>query len=126
MECNKELIYDMCLDQGAYDSFLFEYKDEIGNPINLTGATIRFHVKDNYSDEQPVFVADSDETTGSKITIETPATDGKFLLEIVGDDTVNLSIRKTYVQDVLLILDGRKEYLSRGKFKINPTVSRNS
>jgi hypothetical protein len=126
MDCSDIPKYDMCLNQGESRTLRFDFTDEDDAPIDLTGSTLKFQVKDNINSIPTLLSALSTDVTGSRIEIGDQTTDqGGAYLIIEGADTVDLKYNLSGAQDLLRIdSNGATKYYFKGKFILSPTVSR--
>lgn len=89
-----------------------------GVALNITGKTIRFAAKRQYSDASPLIA----KATGGGITV-TDGPNGKAEIEIAPADTEAMANTKTVLVCDLLMVDGLREYhLAGGTLTVLPNV----
>ena len=99
IECRDDLpIYDLCLNQGSTTSLSLLFGDDDDNPIDLTGSTLHWKMKDNYDSTTYLIEANSTDVVNSRIEIADQTTNkGEAILIISGNDTALLTPRVTDV-----------------------------
>jgi len=110
--------YDITADQGATYSIVITYKDNNGNPINLTGYTARMQLRASYT------------TAVASLTLTTE--NGRISLGgALGTITLNIDATtmetleaKTYVYDLELINGSTVIRLIQGLFVNRPNATR--
>ena len=92
--------------KGDHKTFELQVKDQDGNPIDLSGATIRMTVKKHATDETAVISKTSN--NASEISITDPA-NGIAEIYLVPSDTRNLDAGK-YIFDIEITTAAGKVY----------------
>lgn len=112
---------NITIEQGATFNRDFTYTDQYGTPINITGATIRMNIKENFEDSTAILSA----TTGSDGRISlTNATKGKFNLKISAADTADLSFDQAYYQIEIEFTDGQVDRILEGRTRLSKEIVR--
>jgi hypothetical protein len=101
--------------RGNYIVFRFNIKSG-GTPLNLTGGTLYFTVKNHYNDTNAVLQK-------SNSTHDDP-TNGESSIPVVEADTINLIVDKNYYYDFTYVDSGGKPItLIRGTFNLKFNVT---
>ncbi len=118
--------WDLCVKENRDRSFSCIYQDSTPTPIDLTGATVVWEVRDKYSDTEPTISARSDEATGSYIDLlDQDANTGEYILYLKAEDTLGLPTGRTYTHGCYIIdSNGNNIEQWEGEFKIEPTTPR--
>ena len=104
--------------RGDSKTINMSFKDNTGNPIDLTGATIWFTVKRNPMD------LDSNAVIQKEITSHTDATNGLSTISLAPTDTNDLEIR-SYNYDIQLVDSiGKVTTIIVGTFKLLLDITR--
>lgn len=118
--------YDFAIEQGTSFRISFIYKDQNGNPIDLTGWCARLIWKTNLNSTQ-IFHSDNTDYTVYKFTIDEP--NGKLTL-LIPASTTNSFVFSTAKYDVELqspdelYANGGGKYLTRILFGTVTIVKR--
>jgi len=126
-DCSEESeVWDLSVKQNIDCDFEATFKDEFSRAIDLTGATIIWEVKDNYSDEVATITARSDEATGSYIELyDQELKKGEYRLHIDKEDTLLVLSRKAYTHGCYIIdSNGNNIFQWEGSFKVEQTTPR--
>lgn len=112
--------YDFYINQGTTWSVSLTYKDEQGNPVDLTGYTAKMQVRPSVRSQKVLLELS---TSNGKITIDGPA--GRIQLQLEPQDTTNLGLVRQGVYDLemtspSLVVDR----LLEGTVFIRPEVTR--
>ena len=111
-------IYNMLVDQGATFSRVLTYKDDAGNPVNLTGYTARMQVRDTY-DAAGVALNLTTENGG----IALGGALGTITLAATATATAAITADQ-YVYDLEMITGSQVTRLVEGTFTVTPEVTR--
>ena len=108
--------YALSMKKGTDQSYNFIFTDSSGDPIDITGWTIYFMVKDDIND------TDAEALITKTVTTHTSPTTGRSSLTIDREDTENLDYGK-YTYDFQLIKsDGNRIGTTVDDFNITPSV----
>ena len=108
-----------------YQEFIWEVGDP-SSPVDLDGVTARMQVRDDISDEDPLF----DLTTeNGGILILAPTSSGKYAIKLTPTQTENLCTdheKRSLVYDLFFDhgTDDDTGLQQKGKMTINPAVTR--
>lgn len=106
------------IHKGRDKAFSLTVKDQDGNPVNLTGSTIRFTVKEFLTDTDAN--AKISKYSGEGISIDNGPL-GMCTVSIIPTDTQTLAV-KDYYWDLQVIVSG-KEYSSEpDEFEVKAVV----
>ncbi len=92
-------------------------KPDLNNPVDLTGATIKWALANFKTDAAPLFT----KSTGSGITIVAPATNGVFDVALDKADTVNLN-GKLFHEAEVVEASGDDSTVATGTVTVEATV----
>jgi hypothetical protein len=97
----EELVGSLEMYRGDTESFLFEVLDEeTEEPVVLTGAALRFTVRDDVDGTQ-IFQRKNAAAGGSSSEIETTdAANGKFTVKVVPTNTISCTADTRYKFDI--------------------------
>lgn len=109
------------LYRGDNRTFEVTVKDDDGNAVNITGASIKFSVKERISDSGYKFQKSS--AQASEITI-TDAANGVYEVYLVPDDTQTLDIGSYEYDSQLTTSTGKVYTVVRGEFTILAEITR--
>jgi hypothetical protein len=99
--------FEMFRGDSRDQPFAIKYKSN-GNPVNLTGAQVRFTVRQNEDDVDFAFQYKNLAAGGSATQIEmTDAVNGQFTVHINSTDTAQVQGNQRYWYDVEIILAGK-------------------
>jgi hypothetical protein len=107
---------DLSTYEGADDSWLVTLSDSSGDPIDITGYTFLFTVKDNLCD------SDEDVIIKKVITSHIDPTAGQTKIIIDSEDTANKSGTYMYDFQQLTATNLRGPVLKKAEFKIEQRV----
>lgn len=109
---------NITIQQGATFSNTIFLKDDDGNPIDLSGASVRSQIRPAY---------DSSSFVAFDISIVAPATNGEILWEMDASTTegINLSLGTIWVYDVEVeYASGVVQRILQGSAIISPEATR--
>lgn len=109
------------LYRGDSRTFKVTVKDENGNAVDITGASIKFSVKERIGDASYVFQKTSAQS--SEITI-TDAANGEYEVYIVPANTQNLDIVSYQYDSELIVATGEVYTIVRGEFTVLAEITR--
>lgn len=89
-----------------------------GSLVNITGATFKFTIKENLSDDSFVF----QKTSSDGISIS-DAGNGEFLFSLVPSDTNSLVVKK-YEYDIEMTLSGKIQTIALGGLEVVEEATR--
>ncbi len=107
------------VDQNATFTFIVEYKDNNGLPINLTGSTAKMQVRDTKGGTKLAFTLTSPSTGG--ITID--AALGKLTIKMTPTQTNKLFYPKSSYDLMVIDSNGNKIKLLEGFLTLNRSVT---
>jgi len=100
--------YKIKMYKGDNEDIEITLVDENGDPIDLTGSSITFTVKENVADEEPVIQRKNEAAGGDDSQIEmTDPANGIFEIHIIPENTSSLTA-KGYAYDIQVILSSGK------------------
>ncbi len=102
--------------RGDDKTWKITFKDANQNPIDITGATVWFTVKENATDTDPQAVIQK------QITTHTVPLQGETELILVPADTQNLEATD-YEYDMQLVTGGKVTTFMRGTFNVLQDIS---
>lgn len=109
--------YDIFCEQGATLSLALTYRDSDGDLVNLTGYTARLQVRESVNAASTLVSL----TSSSGITLGGSA--GTIQITLSATTTAGLP-KGTYVYDLELVSGGTVTRLLKGKFTVDPEVTR--
>lgn len=109
-----DFINDLALEQGATFDGTLAFTDDNGSPIDLTGYTITWQVRDRHSD---VLILD----LSGYCTVPTP-TNGVVNFNVPRTITEDIAADE-YVTDFLLTQGTYGRFEFRGRFEVADTIS---
>ena len=115
-------VHNTTIPRGDSREYRLEVTDENENVVNITGATVRFTVKENISDSDPgAFQLTS--ATPAQITIDDGG-NGKARIFVTNANTQDLEIKR-YLYDVQVQpASGGVKTVVSGSFTITPDITR--
>ena len=106
------------VDQGATFVFMIEYKDNLGNPIDLDACTAKLQVRDNKGGSKLAFTLQS---PNSGIVIDEP--NGKLTIKMTPTQTNKLFYPKSAYDVLLTDSNGNKTKLLEGFLSLSRSVT---
>lgn len=111
-------IYNDTLDQGATYQLVVVYKDDSGNPINLSGYSAYMQLRENFDST----VADLTlSTANGGISIDGP--NGEITIQATATQTMTLT-SDYYLYDLELVSGSVVTRLLQGQITVNSEVTR--
>lgn len=110
-------IYDFPVDQGATHSFTLTYTDSAGDPIDLSGHTVKMEVRKGFKDSALAFTL----ANGSGVDMTNAAT-GVLLVTMSAAQTGALE-DDVYRYDLEVTLSGVVTRLVQGEITVNREVT---
>lgn len=111
--------YNFTIEQGATFTRVIIWKDENGNPVDVTGYVARMQIRKTKGDSKIILSLDSGDLGG--ITLGT--TDGKITITIPADVTADLNF-DSGVYDLELEKSGVVTRLLEGRVTLSKEVTR--
>lgn len=111
-------IYNFTIEQGATFTKAFTWKDDDGNPVNLTGYTARMQCRASIGSTATIF---SYTTPSANLSIPTPA-NGTIALVISATDTSNFPVGGVY--DLELVSGATVTRLLQGTISLSGEITR--
>lgn len=106
--------------QGATFKRILRVKDAAGDPIDLTGASARMHVRENIADETPLLILDKDNAR----LVATDPEAGELTLLISAGDTAALAFQSGFYDLEIAYSNGTVDRLLEGTIKLSKEVTR--
>jgi len=111
---------NLSIIQGDSKTYTLTFRDAAGTALNITGWTVYFTVKQNYTDP------DVSAILSKTVTVHTDPTHGITAIELEHADTENLA-SGNYFYSIQTLTNASKFYtLLRGNYKIEEVADRNS
>lgn len=111
---------DFTIYQGATFRPKVRLRDSQQNPIDLTGATVRMHVKMSYT-SSAIFLALTEENGRALVT---DPVNGEISLYVSAEDTAELAFRSGVYDLEVEYVDGTVDRILQGKVKLSPEVTK--
>lgn len=108
-------ILDILIKQGDSNETVLAFHDDLNNPINLTGYSIKMDIKTSENVNDPAILS---KTIGNGLSIS-----GHVLTVHFGDETLNLGL-EIYYYDILFISGSDKNRWVSGKLLIDKSVTK--
>lgn len=108
-------ILNILLKQGDSSETVLSFKDDLNNPISLSGYSIKMDVKDSENVNGPAVISKS---IGSGLVV-----DGHVLTIQFGDETLELG-SEVYFYDILFVSGNTKNRWVSGKLLIDKSVTK--
>lgn len=106
--------YSIVINQGSTFDLEFTLLDDDGNPVDLTGTSVRGQIRKTYSSTTPV---------ATFTLVGTLSSDGRVLLRLSATETANISSGK-YVYDVEWVNGSTVSRILEGKVIVRPEVTK--
>jgi hypothetical protein len=111
---------DFTIYQGATFRPKIRLRDSQQNPIDLTGATVRMHIKLSYT-SSAVLLALIEENGRALVT---DPVNGEISLHVSAEDTTELAFRSGVYDLEVEYVDGTVDRILQGKVKLSPEVTK--
>ena len=111
--------YNFEIEAGATFTRTITYADSEGTPIDLSGATVRMQIRDNYSSQSPS-ISLSSATSGITLSLSTV---GQFTITMTASQTENLGIQQGVYDVEVEYTSGVVERILEGRVKILKQVT---
>lgn len=112
--------WDFTIYQGATFRPVIRLKDGDGNPVDLTGATVRMQIRLSHASSAVLLALDED---NGRALITDPV-QGTISLFVSADDTADLTFRSGVYDLEVEYVDGTVDRVLQGKVKLSPEVTK--
>jgi len=110
--------YNFEIEAGATFTRTITYKDSTDTAIDLTGATVRMQIRDNYS-AQNAAISLTTPNTGIAFTANT----GEFIITITATQTESIPFRQGVYDIEVEYPNGTVERILEGRVKVSTQVT---
>lgn len=114
-------VYNTTIEKGATFNLTVTYKDSTGTPVDLTGWTVRMHVRETPADSSTILTSQG----GSPTIIITKNSSGVITVTISATTTSSLSVTTAYYDiEAEETATGIVRRILKGRIVVSPEVTR--
>jgi hypothetical protein len=114
-------VYNTTIEKGATFNLSVTYKDSTGTPVDLTGWTVRMHVRETPADASPILTSEG----GSPTIVMTKNSSGVITVTIAASTTSAIDVPTAYYDiEAQETSTGVVRRILKGRITVSPEVTR--